>query len=109
MALTDIARKFGLISSSVKLKHVYINNDGGILVSEDIGKELLERFSNYKLEVKSNDEWDKSLNKSTPRSPIIPTRIKSRLVCARYRIGLTKLKELFEALEQQRVEIYIVW
>ena len=31
MALTDIARKFGLISSSVKLKHVYINNvDGGI-------------------------------------------------------------------------------
>jgi len=105
IALTELARDWGLITSDVWLKQLYVNNiDSGIyLVSEDIDKELLERdfkITNFGM-YKSNDEWDKSLNKKHTSFTDYTYQDKEQSgMSPATELGLTKLKELFSVLDR---------
>jgi hypothetical protein len=104
IVLTNIAKEWGLIASKLMVEQVFINRvDSGLyLISEDIGKELLEReyrTTNYGI-YKSNDEWDKSLNKrhvSFTDYTALDKEQGGMLPASEY--GLTKLGQLFNVLD----------
>jgi hypothetical protein len=109
IVLTNIAKDWGLIGSKVWPELVFINNvDAGLfLVSEDIDKELLEReykTTNYGI-YKSNDEWDKSLNKRHVSFTDYTTQDKEQGgMSPASEYGLTKLGQLFQVLENNNLK-----
>jgi len=106
IVLTNIAKEWGLIASKLMVEQVFINRvDAGLfLISEDIGKELLERehrTTNYGI-YKSNDEWDKSLNKrhvSFTDYTYLDKEQGGMVPATEY--GLTKLGQLFKILDNE--------